>query len=74
MAKNKLYDENDKYTNDSGNLDREVTEALKPIFEKYVEAGYSFRDISHVTLHAVFGLEMEVILTEQVKKIKKLIC
>jgi len=64
MTKNRLYDENDRYTDDTGNLDSEVTRALKPIFDKYIKTGYSFRDIAHVMIHAVFGLEMETILTE----------
>ena len=71
MVKKRLYDnENDRYIDATIKLDLETTRALRPIFDRCTKAGYSYRDISHVMMQAVFGLEMEAILTQQVEKAK----
>ena len=40
-----LFNDKDEWTEESRNLDREVGEALRPIIKKWLDAGYSIRDI-----------------------------
>ena len=54
-----LYNEkDDTYSEIAFKLDAEAQKAIQPIFDKYVELGYSFRQISHVILSAVWECEL----------------
>lgn len=46
--KTRLFDENERYTKEAFELDKSIMDAIGPIFYKYVEAGYSVRDIGLV--------------------------
>jgi len=52
-------------------LGREIDAALKPIFDKWGDAGYSFRDISHLVTLASTALECENVITMACKKRKE---
>jgi hypothetical protein len=54
----KLFTESGQYTEESSQLDIEVYQALFPILSKWVDAGYSPREIAHVMEHSVFDLEL----------------
>jgi len=44
------------------NLDDEATKAILPVFEKYVDKGYSPREVSQIIQIAVGMIECQVIL------------
>jgi hypothetical protein len=50
-------DGNYNWTDDARALSREVQDALRPILDKYVEMGYSPRDISHIMASDIQSLE-----------------
>jgi hypothetical protein len=52
MAKS-LFTEYEKYTNDANNLDDDVQEALQPILDKYLDKGYTVREIEYIMLWSV---------------------
>lgn len=58
----RLFDENDKWTLDANQLDREGRSALKEIFASYVAKGFSRRDISHILHLTIMDFELESIL------------
>ncbi len=58
-----MFDENHRYTPDALNLDREASAALQPLFERYLKLGYSPRDIFTIISHAVFDLELDVVMS-----------
>jgi len=66
-----IFDENGKYTSEAAHLDRIISMTLSPIFKEWREIGYSFRDISHVTMLAVTALESQLIISEAAKNRKK---
>lgn len=43
-----LYNNEYRYTPEADSLSREVILVICPIFKKYVEMGYSPREISHI--------------------------
>lgn len=43
----RLFD-NDQWTEDGNKLEKELIEALKPIFDKYIQDGYSIRDMMSI--------------------------
>jgi hypothetical protein len=52
-----LYTRNDNYTEAALALVGEIARAIGPIFKKYIDLGFSIRDIGHVALHAVASEE-----------------
>jgi hypothetical protein len=54
--------EDDRYCPAASQIDTETQQALQPIFDRWIEAGYSARDIASVVMHAVFELELAAIL------------
>jgi len=66
-----LYD-GEKYTKEGILMSLETNEILKPIFKKYSDKGYSYREISHVIIAEVYSLECLSILTKAVEERKKL--
>lgn len=47
---------------DARSLDRELFEATRPIFDKYVAMGYSPREVSHILYGVAFDHEVDVAL------------
>ena len=43
-----LFDEDDKWTELCSQLDKETKGAIAPLFKKWVEAGYSIRQIEQI--------------------------
>lgn len=58
-------------TEDGNALEDDTIAALRPIFNKYIEAGYSVREIGHIIVRAVGLIESEIALTEGVKRRRK---
>jgi hypothetical protein len=60
-----LFDKNNRFSPDCENLDYQIEIALRPIFDQFVNMGYSPREISHVVNLTAMNLEMEEILTQR---------
>lgn len=69
MKMNKLFDENDRYSKESLEVDKEIRASIKPIFKKWSDLGYSLREISHIASHTILSIESEMILGK--KRAKK---
>jgi hypothetical protein len=57
-----LFDKNYHYTRRAIELDKEASELLEPLFEKFTGHGESPRDISHILQERIKFLEQEAIL------------
>lgn len=68
-----LFDEGGKYTSEAIKLDVIVRAALEPIFKRGRENGYSFRDISHITMLASTSVESMLVMEEAVRNRKKVL-
>ncbi len=68
----KLFDDKyQRYSPAALKIDREIDAALKPIFDKWGDAGYSYREISHLVTLSSTALECENVLTMAIKKRKQ---
>ena len=59
--KTRLFDENDRWTQKAMDLDTEIRAVIAPIILKFIDEGYSPRDIEYVasqTAHDIVILEM----------------
>lgn len=63
-----LYREDGRYTANASVLDEDTTKLLTPVFKKFLNAGYSPREISHIMSSAISMLELEAILLKDVGK------
>lgn len=57
-----LYDEFDRWSDAANAVSVEVQAALRPLFLKYSEAGYSVRQLSHIMMSDVLELEASTAL------------
>ena len=57
-----LYDGDHRYTREAKALGDKTYDALRHIFEEYVEAGYSPREVSHIIQAEVNDLEYSRVL------------
>ena len=62
MSKKRMFDKNERYNIDSLDLSAEITDAVRPIMDKYFERGYSVRDIAYVSTMAVNDVGVELTL------------
>lgn len=60
-----------RYTQEASDLYKEADEAIKPIFKKWRNMGYSTREISHLLMHTIFDNECELIIIEGVNSRKE---
>lgn len=65
-----LYDKNHRYEPIGMTLDSQATEAIKPIFDRFVEYGFSPREISHMIQSAVDMLELEAVMDKKQEVVK----
>ena len=63
-----LYDENWRYTNDALEMDASISVEIDKAFRKYIEKGYSPREISHLITHTVLSCELEHVLSKEEPK------
>lgn len=66
-----IYDEDGTHTKESNDFGRMIERVVKPVFRKYIEEGYSYRELSHEAQVAMLSLEMEYALGIMHKKVKK---
>ena len=68
----RLFDDTyQRYTPTALEINSEIDAALEPIFKKWGNLGYSYREISHIIMLASTALECERVLTMAVKKRKE---
>ena len=58
----KLFDDDDRYTEEAMFLDSDITVAIRDRVKEYVANGYSIRELMHIAMMAVLALECELIL------------
>ena len=57
-----LFGDDYRYSEYGLELDREAASHLKDLFDKYLNLGYSPREISHIIQGSVRDLELEAVL------------
>jgi len=60
----KLFDENDKYTEEANKLSMRVCSKLLPDINEMSERGYSLRDIEYVCQKAIMDICLSLILSQ----------
>jgi hypothetical protein len=60
-----LFNEDSRYTEDALKLDREINDALMDIFRKWIDKGYSVREIGHIVGLAVWDVELHYVLFQR---------
>jgi len=56
------YDKNNRFVKDIQDLNHEADTALTILYTKYIEMGYSPRDIAHIISLTNLGLELENVI------------
>jgi hypothetical protein len=56
------YDKNNRFVKEIQDLNHEADAALTVLYAKYVEMGYSPRDIAHIINLTNLGLELENVI------------
>ena len=60
----RLYNDTDeRYVDEGSNLDYEISQAIRPIMERYISEGYSIRDVISIAQEVVWGVGLEFLLT-----------
>ena len=54
----RLYNDDSTHTNAARALDAEACALLNPLYERYLELGYTSHEITSVLIGAVFGVEL----------------
>ena len=57
-----LFKKDHFYTKEAQKLDSETLHATKDLFEKYVEKGYSPREIEYIMNKTIFDISLEHLL------------
>jgi hypothetical protein len=57
-----MFTESGQYTELASDIDFQTGQLIRPLFEDWMKVGYSPRDIAHVLIHAVMGVELEQML------------
>jgi len=57
-----LYDKNLRYTPEAFKIDEEAYPTVKAIFDRWIEQGYSPREISHILQACVVDYELYSVL------------
>jgi len=56
------------YTEESQELDNDLSNAIKPIFNKFIEKGFNAREISHFMMIVISAIESEIVLKKCCKE------
>lgn len=65
-----LFDDNECYTEEAVKLDNEMSSLIKPVVKRYIEMGYSTREIENIIITGVTMVAVEERLHSQVKRSK----
>lgn len=58
----KLFEENERFTQDAIDFDREISRAIEPIFDKYVAQGARARELENIATGAVYTISLSRII------------
>jgi len=64
----RLFDENDRYTEEANKLSGRVYNRLRPIIEEMAEEGFSIRDIEYIAQRDVTDICLNLLLDSGCKK------
>jgi hypothetical protein len=56
-----LYDDNFHYSDRAKQLDRELRQFLQPIYEEFLEEGYSPQEVTALVVHAAVAAEKKLV-------------
>jgi hypothetical protein len=59
---NSLFNEYDAWTEDARELAAAAGAKLTPLVKEFLGKGYSMREISHILIHEIIGMECEKVL------------
>jgi hypothetical protein len=62
IDKAELFDEDERYSPAANDLDREINEAVASIMARYIESGYSIRDVEYIAMGAVREVALSALL------------
>lgn len=62
MPRKSPYDDTDHYTHETNLIGNEFHKVIAPLFTKYVEQGFSIRQLSHLVMNEVFECELLAML------------
>lgn len=57
-----LYDKNEGYTREAGNLEDEIRQAVAPILRRYMDEGWRVREVMQIGQRAIEMLSLERLL------------
>lgn len=66
-----IYNEDGTHTKESTTFGRMIERVVKPVFNKYIKEGFSYRELSHEAQVAVLSIEAEYALGILCKKTKE---
>jgi hypothetical protein len=59
---NSLFNEYGAWTEDARELGAAAEVRIRPLVQEFVAKGYSIREISHILIHEIIGMECEKVL------------
>jgi hypothetical protein len=65
---NSLFNEYDAWTEDARELAAAAGTKLRPLVQEFLTKGYSMREISHILIHEIIGMECERVLKGAMEK------
>lgn len=66
-----FYDEKYRQTDESREFGNEIQETVEPIFKRYLDMGFSIRDLSHEAQAIMRDIELDYILDHYSKEVRK---
>jgi hypothetical protein len=64
MTVKRLFKDDDRYSPEATQLVDETHDMVKPLFEKWVQQGYSVRDISYIMQATISGIDGDQVLAK----------
>ena len=61
----RLFDNNERLTDEACKIEQELMASVRPWFKKYVGEGYSIRELAHVARLAIFDEELDALLRQR---------
>ncbi len=65
--KKSLFDNNDKYNRDAFLIETLIETSIRSAFKRFLDDGYSVREIAHVMHLTITDVELESILLKETK-------
>jgi len=62
-----LFDKDERYTKNGLEFDRQIGDAIRPIFQWWVSQGYSIRQLGYISRMTMMDEELMTILSKEPK-------